>query len=253
MLGWVILFLLSLVLLDALNEPYAKSTIAENTRRFFSVFLTAELYRNILQTLYRFFVGFGLAVSIGAITGLAMGRLKMVESILSPPVHALRPIPSAAVVPLAILLFRGNTGDLMKIVVIFYGVFWPVLIQVYQGCKDIDERMVESGRTLGKSRWAIFTGVILPASFPAIMTGARVGLAIGLLLAVTVEIIATGETFGLGYLIIDYERSFKWPQMLGVIVMVGVIGWVLDFVFRYIEKSVLSWHHGRASSGVEFS
>lgn len=243
--GSLLMAVLGAILFNAIRGPYTNSGFAEIVDRFFSVILTYELYVNLSETIMRFGAGYLIAIALGTALGISMGRSLQIERIFSIPVHILRPIPSAAIIPLAIVLFKSSTGDLMKISIVIYGVFWPVLLQVMQGCKDIDTLLIESGKTLGKSKKQIFIGIILPATTPSIMTGARIGLAIGLLLTVTTEMIAPGKSIGLGYLIIDFERSFKYPEMLAVITIVGLLGWIFDLCFRIIEKKLLHWHHGR--------
>lgn len=215
-----------------------------STRVLFAI-ASPEVWKALGATLARFSLGFGLAVLGATVLGLAMGRIKRLEEFLMPLVSVLKPIPSAAVIPFAMFMFAYG-GISMKLFVITYGVFWPVLIYVLQGAKDIDPILVETGRTLGKSESCIFFEVVVPATLPAVLLGARVALAIGLLLAVTTEILIASNPSGIGYLILDYERLFKHPEMVGAIFVLGIVGWGLDFFFREVEKLCLPWHHGRS-------
>lgn len=204
---------------------------------------TEELWKALGSTLFRFSIGFSMALVAASILGIAMGRVKRVEDFFSVGVNVLRPIPSAAIIPFAMFIFAYG-GISMKLFVIIYGVFWPILLQVWQGAKDIDPILLATGKTLGKRRFKMFIQIIVPATLPSIMVGARVGLGVGLLLAVTTEILIASDP-GIGYLILDYERSFKYAPMVGAIILLGLVGWVLDFIFVKIERWCLPWHHGR--------
>jgi NitT/TauT family transport system permease protein len=210
---------------------------------FFSALLNFnELWiRGLLITLLRFLAGFAIALCLGVILGLGMGRFEAIERIFKVLVNVLRPIPSAAVIPLAMIIFP-LTGNPIKIFIIAYGALWPMLYSVYKGAQDIDAMLVDTGRTLGKSEKDIFIDIVFPATLPAIMTGARVGLGIGLLLAVTAEMLSMGDQTGIGYLIIDYERSFKFPAMFAAVILLGIVGWVLDIIFGWLEDKILYWH-----------
>jgi ABC-type nitrate/sulfonate/bicarbonate transport system permease component len=213
-------------------------------RQFFDSFADVGLWKSLVLTLKRFLEGYVCAVVLGSVLGLAMGRIVTAERVLALPVNALRTIPSAAVVPFSLALLPA-AGDGIKIFIIAYGSIWPVLLQVAQGSRDVDRMLIDTGRTLGKSRWRVFFGVVLPATLPAALTGARVGLGIGLLLAVTAEMLTPSDA-GLGYLILDFERSFHYPQMVVAVIVLAAVGASLDWGFRRIESRLVGWHHGHS-------
>lgn len=215
--------------------------------RFLYAFGDSRIYTDLMQTLWRFALGFAIALVCAVVVGVLMGRIKRIENALIDTVRFLRPIPSAAIIPLAMLVISG-IGNPLRIFVIAYGVFWPLLIHIYQASKDIDQALIDTGRTLGKTRMQIFRGIVLRAILPAIMTSSRIGLAIGLLLGVTSEMLVTGDPSGIGYRILDYERSFKHPEMLAAIVVLAVFGWAIDWAFRWIERKSLPWHNARSKS-----
>jgi ABC-type nitrate/sulfonate/bicarbonate transport system permease component len=212
--------------------------------RFFSAFCDFALYQHLAQTLWRFALGFAVALCCAIVLGIFMGRFKRVENALIDTVRFLRPIPSACVIPLAMLVISG-IGNPLRVFVIAYGAFWPLLMHIYQASKDIDQTLIDTAATLGKSRWQIFWQIEFRAVQPAILSSSRIGIAIGLLLAVTSEMLVTGDPSGIGYLILDYERSFKHPEMLTAIVLLAICGWGLDWSFKFAEQYLLPWHVAR--------
>ena len=205
--------------------------------------LSGEVWRAMMSTVGRFSLGFLIALVSASIFGIAIGMDKRIERFCAPAVGTLKNIPSAAIIPFAMFAFQYG-GITLKLFIIVFGCFWPILLQVIQGTKDIDRILIDTGRTLGKGSLRRLVDIVIPACLPAIMVGARVGLGIGLLLAVTSEVLIATNT-GIGYLILDYERSFKQPEMFGAIIVLGLTGWLLDLVFKRIEKLALPWHSGR--------
>lgn len=242
LLGGVLASLVASWLFFLMQQHQGHSFLTVVIDFFSALFNFNELWiRGLLITLIRFASGFLIAMTIGVILGLAMGRYEAIERLFKTLVNVLRPIPSAAVIPLAMIIFP-LTGNLIKIFIIAYGVLWPMLYSVYKGAQDIDGMLIDTGKTLGKTEKEIFTDIVFPATLPAIMTGARVGLAIGLILAVTAEMITMGDQTGIGYLIIDYERSFQMPAMFAAVVLLGFTGWLMDYFFGKLEDKILYWH-----------
>jgi sulfonate transport system permease protein len=231
------------LLLAAIIDKYEGTPFLAKSGDFATFFISPTLWQGMMHTLVNFIVGFSIALLLGTILGMAMGRVPSIEAVFHIPVHFLRPIPSAAVIPLALLVFT-YTGNSMKTFVIAFGALWPILMNVFQASKNVDPLLIDTGRTLGKSRAAVFWYITFRMSLEGVMTGARIGFAIALLLAVTTEMIVTGDPRGIGYVILDSERSFHYPEMLAGIVTLGLMGWMLDAIFERIDRRVLFWHHG---------
>ena len=149
----------------------------------------------------------------------------------------LRPLPKPALLP-PLILFLG-IGDAMKLTIIGLGVFFPVLINTVQGVRGTDPVMIDVARTFGhRPRNQLFK-VILPSALPMILSGMRVSLGLGLILVVIAEMLA--GTGGVGYLILDMQRSFKVPQMYAWIVILAVLGYALNAAFVFAERRVIHW------------
>jgi ABC-type nitrate/sulfonate/bicarbonate transport system permease component len=127
----------------------------------------------------------------------------------------------------------------MKLTVIGLGVFFPVLINTVQGVRGVDPVLVDTGRTFRCGRAALLFRIVLPAALPLILAGMRVALGLGLILVVIAEMLA--GTGGLGYLIIDMQRSFRVKDMYAWIVILAILGYGLNAVFLAIEQRVIHW------------
>jgi ABC-type nitrate/sulfonate/bicarbonate transport system permease component len=202
-----------------------------------SIVISLELPRAAAVTLCRCLGGYLAAAVIAVPLGVAMGRSRRLHRLLDPLVECLRPIPSAAVVPVAIL-FLG-IGSQMKVAVIVFGTVWPILLNTIQGVVQLDPVLIDTGRTFGLGRRDFLLKIVLPAAMPSIMTGLRISLAISLILGITVEMIAGSA--GLGFLILDYERSFKYAEMYAGIVCLGFIGLALNAIMAKLQSRYLAW------------
>lgn len=234
-------------ILNRIDSRIQQSKFWKVVVQFLGAFLDYQIYADLMQTLWRFALGFAIALVCAVVVGVLMGRFKRIQNALIDTVRLLRPIPSAAIIPLAMIVMSG-IGNPIRIFVIAYGAFWPLLFHIYQASKDIDRILIDTGRTLGKTRMQIFWGIEMRAIQPAIMTSSRIGLAIGLLLGVTSEMLVVGNPSGIGYRILDYERSFKYPEMLAAIVVLASFGWAIDWAFQCIERKFLPWHVTRSKS-----
>ena len=202
-----------------------------------TIIATAAFVEPLAATLYLLFIAYFGASALAIALGLVMGRFRAVYNLFEPLVELLRPLPKPALLP-PLILFLG-LGDAMKLAVIGLGVFFPVLINTVQGVRGVDPILVDTGRTFRCGRAALLLRIVLPASMPLILAGMRVGLGLGLILVVIAEMLA--GTGGVGYLIIDMQRSFRVRDMYAWIVILALLGYALNFVFLQIEKRIIHW------------
>jgi ABC-type nitrate/sulfonate/bicarbonate transport system permease component len=196
-----------------------------------------SLVAQLMPSLRRILLGLGIACAIGIPLGLLMGVNRLAYRLLEPITELVRPIPSAAYIPVAIL-FLG-LGDQMKLFVITLAAVFPILLNTYSGVQAIDPVLVDTGRTFGVARLAILRKIVFPASLPSILTGVRISLGIALIVSVVAEMISGNN--GLGYFIIDKQRSFRVPDVFAGIVMLGVLGYSMNLIFLQLERHVLRW------------
>ena len=207
--------------------------------------VSGEIPRALGDTLRRAASGYGFACLVAIPLGLWMGRSRLARAGFGPLVEILRPIPSAAIIPVA-MIFLG-IDDPMKIAVIFFGSLWPILLNTVGGVQGIDPVLIETGRTFHLGPGRFWRDIVWPAASPSIATGLRISLAIALILAITVEMIAGGS--GLGYYILDCERGFQYPRMYAGVACLGAVGFVLNAVFLALEDRFLHWARRGAGAG----
>jgi len=198
---------------------------------------SGEFLGPMLDTLRLVFAGFALGSALGVALGLAMGWFPAIHRLLEPLVELLRPIPKAALVP-ALMLFLG-LGDTMKITSVTLAVLFPVLLNTLQGVRGTDRVMLDAARTHGWPTRHILAHLVLPAALPFILAGMRVALGLAMVLAVLSEML-TGQG-GLGFLILDMQRSFLIRQMYAWVAILAVVGLSLNSLFLLAERRLLHW------------
>jgi ABC-type nitrate/sulfonate/bicarbonate transport system permease component len=202
-----------------------------------------DLFVEMLDTLRRMFIGFAVAALIGVPLGLLMGASRFAHSLFEPLTELLRPIPSPAYIPIAILLL--GIGDNMKVAVVSIAAVFPILLNTYQGVRDIDPVVTDTGRTLGLGKSAILREVALPAAMPSVLTGMRISLGIAFIVVVVAEMIIGND--GIGHLILDSQRTFQIPEMYAGIFTLAVVGYAINWFFVKLEQVMLRGRPRRAA------
>jgi NitT/TauT family transport system permease protein len=191
------------------------------------------LYRDILDSLRRVAIGYFAAIALGLPLGLLFGWYPAVNQVVNPVVQLLRPISPIAWIPVAIIFF--GVGDYAAIFLVFLGAFFPIVVTCVDGVSNVPLIYRRAGRNFGLAPAQILARVVFPAALPQILVGLRIALGIAWLVVVAGEMIAVDS--GLGYLIIDSRNSGKrYDLVVGAMLLIGVIGLVLDLLFRRIEK-----------------
>jgi ABC-type nitrate/sulfonate/bicarbonate transport system permease component len=197
----------------------------------------SELFMALGVTFARVAQGFVFALAAALPAAFITAKIKWLDDILSPIIDFMRPLPSTAVIPIAIALLGIN--EQMKISVIAFGCIWPLLLNSYHGFKSVDPILVDLGKTIELSQSAMFAKIALPYALPFIFTGIRISISIALILAVTVEMIASNS--GLGFLIMDFERSFRYPEMYASIAFLAISGLALNKILDAIGRVAVFW------------
>ena len=185
-------------------------------------------------------IAYIVASTLAIAVGLAMGRSRTLFNLLEPLIEIIRPLPKPALLP-PLILFMG-IGSAMKITIVGLAVFFPVLINTVQGVRGIDPVMIGTARTFGYGRFQIVRKIVLPAALPFIFTGLRVSLGLGLILVVVAEMLA--GTGGVGYLILDMQRTFQARAMYAWLVILACLGFSLNAGFVLLERRILFWSAG---------
>jgi ABC-type nitrate/sulfonate/bicarbonate transport system permease component len=203
----------------------------------FALVASGAIAAPLAHTAGLFVVGYTLAALIGMAMGIAMATSRALYGLLEPLIEVVRPIPKPALVPV-LFLFLGIGKATMVTLVVLAGVF-PVLISTFQGVRGLDPVLLETARTFQISHARTIVSIILPASLPMILAGMRVALGLGLVLVILAEMLA-GED-GIGFRILDLERSFQIRDMFAWIVVLVALGGALTKVFDIAERGLVPW------------
>jgi sulfonate transport system permease protein len=199
--------------------------------------VSGELLVNVLISAQRVAIGLVIGVTLGVGLALIAGLSRSGEAAVDSPVQMLRTLPVLALTPLLIVWF--GIGEAPKIALIVFGTVFPVYINLYNGIRGVDVRLVDAARSFGLSRAAIIFHVIMPGALPSLLVGLRYSLSISVLLLVAAEQI--NASAGLGYLV-NSAREFMRTDVLVVCLMIyATIGLGADYALRALERRVLAW------------
>jgi len=207
---------------------------------FWTFLLDGTWVAVFLPSFRRLFLGYFVACAVAISLGLAMGSSRFVFRLLGPLVEFLRPIPSPAYVPMAILFF--GIGDEMKVFMIAFASFFPILLNTISGVRNVDRVLIDTGRTFGLTRFSITTKVVLPSASVYIVTGMRISLAIALILTVLSEMVAGND--GIGFFVLNAQRSFRISEMYAGVIALAIVGYALNHLFVLLESQFLAWNIG---------
>ncbi|GGS94200.1 ABC transporter permease [Nonomuraea spiralis] len=199
----------------------------------------------VATTLTNWVLGLLAAIVVAVPLGVLLGAVAPVERALRPLLEFMRPIPSVAIIPLAILLIPVD--GLMKISVIVYASMWPILINTLYGMHDVDPLAKESLRSFGFGRLAVLARVSLPSAAPFVATGIRIAAGIALVLAVSAELLAGGAA-GIGVYTIQAGSGNRMDLIMAATFWAGAFGVFANFVLLVGERRLFHWHRVRAGA-----
>lgn len=204
---------------------------------------------NILASLRRMAMGFGVAVLVSIPLGLLMGRSRSVAAFFNPLLMVIYPVPKAALMPI-IMLWLG-VGDVTKTLVIFLGVSLPVIYHSFEGAKAVEEKMLWSSAAMGLSPAQRLVRIVLPAALPEILTGCRTGLVLALITMITSEMIARQS--GAGNILFNALDMGQYDTVFAMIIIVGVMGICLDAIFEKVRSRLVRWSEPQFDLPLSFS
>ncbi|WP_132013292.1 ABC transporter permease [Hydrogenispora ethanolica] len=210
-------------------------------KAFYKELVNGDLAINIWVSLVRIFLGFFLGLIAAIPVAFLLGWYKTFRTIVEPWIQFLRTIPPIALIPLVIVAF--GVGTMAKVVVIFFAVFLVMVISIYQGVRNVDLTLIKAAKVLGAKDKDVFFDVVIPASFPYILVGVRLGLAAALTTLVAAEL--TGASKGLGNMIQEAALYFNMDVVILGIVTIGVIGFIFDKLVLWVEKKLTGWQEVR--------
>ncbi|GAA1360527.1 ABC transporter permease [Arthrobacter rhombi] len=223
------------------GEPnFFVPTPAQLVDTFGPTWFQGRISSDVLPSVGRLVIGVLLAIILGVVLGLLVGLNRTLRALTEPVFEFFRALPPPVLIPVLMLLIGVN--DSMKVAVIVSGAVWPVLLNTIEGVRSIDPVQNETSRSYGISGFARIRYQVIPSAMPTVMAGIRQCLSIGLILMVISEMFASSS--GLGFTIVQFQRSFAIPEMWSGIIVLGLIGVVMSFIFQWAERRVLRWYHG---------
>jgi ABC-type nitrate/sulfonate/bicarbonate transport system permease component len=229
---WQLLPALGVV--DARYFPSATETLAQ----LWSDLATSDLWADIGLTMRAWGIGLAIATVAAVIIGTVIGLVPFLRRATHTTIEFLRPIPSVALIPLAILLYGFQLRA--ALVIIVYASFWQVLVQVLYGVADVDAVARDTARSFGLSRLERFRSLVFPTALPYLMTGVRLAATVALILAITAEMFIGNP--GLGRSIVFAQSGANYVEVFALIIVTGLLGLLVNIIFRAIERRVLRWH-----------
>ncbi len=206
----------------------------------------AGFLRAVVATVAATLIAIGLAVLIAVPAGLLLGSVPLVRRSTMTVVEFLRPIPSVALIPLALLTF--GTGPDTKITLAVYGALWPILFNTMYALDELDPQHVETARSFGVSRVGVLTRVALPSAAPFVLTGVRLSFAIALAVVISTELFAGGN-IGIGQFVLEAgSGASNMDQVLAGTVLAGLIGYAANAGLERLHSKLFAWNAPRGGA-----
>ncbi|MGH7770804.1 MAG: ABC transporter permease [Candidatus Binatia bacterium] len=191
----------------------------------------------MLATLSRVLVAFSVAASLGVGLALVAARFRTLEEIVTYPLEFFRQLPAISILPFAIVLFGIYSP--MKIAVAFFGCFLPIYVGSRDALASVDRGLILTARAYNWTGSRLLLGIMLPAALPHILASLRIALAIALILVVMAEMLVGGD--GLGFRLIERERTFDFSGLYAETILLGLIGMALNALLLALGRRLYYW------------
>ena len=192
---------------------------------------------NILHSLARVGMGFGLAALIGIPLGFLLGRFVFLHRMMSPIISLLRPVSPLAWLPIGLYVFKE--AQPAAVWVIFISSIWPMVLNTATGVTRIPRDYLNVAQVLNLSEWRLFTRILLPATLPYVVTGVRLSIGVAWLVIVAAEMLTGGV--GLGFWIWDEWNNLSIEHIIVAIFIVGIIGYLLEQLLVLFARRFQHW------------
>jgi sulfonate transport system permease protein len=208
-------------------------------RAFFSLVVSGELQSYMKDSLLVLLYASILSVIVGVFLGVVMGRFPLVEWATDIYINALYSMPMVAMVPLIVLWFGFKVPA--KVIIVFLFMVFPILINTYQGVKDVDRNLQEVARSFCSSEGQLWRHLIIPSALPFIVVGVRLAIGRGLVGMIVAEFYTS--VTGLGYMIVRYANAFETDKLFVPIVVVMILGVGLMWLAKWVEGRIAPWRN----------
>lgn len=214
-------------------------------KTLFEMVISGELLYHTAISVGRAISGYVIATFVGVGLGLLIAWSRIVEDFFDPLIELIRPLSTFALIPIFFLWF--GIGDTSKIMIIFKACFFPIVLNTIAGIKGVDRKLILAAQSLGASGLQLWTRVLIPSAMPMIITGMRISTAIAMMALVGVEMLSSDS--GLGFLVIDAQRTFDTERVFAGIMVLSILGFSFDRLARRIQGRILSWHNETSMGG----
>ena len=228
------------------SETYYFPPLTDILETFADTWLFERVGSDVVPSLVRLGLGYAIACVLGVALGLALGSSRTLRRAADPVVQFLRAIPPPALLPFGILVL--GVGTSMKVFIIAFVCLWPVLLNTIDGVAGVDPVLRDTARVYRIGPRDRIVRVLLPAAGPQIFAGMRTSLSLALILMVISEMVASSN--GIGYFVLQSQRSFAIAEMWSGILLLGILGYVANTLFLVVERRVLRWHRGARQSAL---
>ena len=222
------------IFVDSAVIPTPKETWIALCEFIGSGYKGTPAWNYISSSLILFIKGFVIAFIVAIPLGLILGFSKTLNTFVTPVVEVLRPIAPMAWAPVFIYGISYNTGPIL---VVFIGIFFPLLTNVIFGVKKIDPSLLDAALTMGANKFQLFTKVMAPSAIPYMMNGIKVGLGIGWMCIVAAEMYSP-LGYGVGYCISDMCQNGLWPMTFAMLIIIAALGILTTSLAEYLQKYV---------------
>ena len=179
---------------------------------------------NILMSLGRVGIGFGMAAVIGIPLGFMIGRFRFLSGMMAPVISLLRPVSPLAWLPIGLLVFKA--ANPAAIWVIFISSIWPMIVNTAVGVREVPQDYLNVAKVLNLSEWKVFTRILFPAALPFVLTGVRLSIGVAWLVIVAAEMLTGGV--GIGFWVWDEWNNLNVEHIIIAIFTVGIVGLLLE-------------------------
>ena len=241
-----IALVLLVAVLTARSEVFYYPPLTDVLSTFADTWLFERVGSDVVPSLSRMAAGFAIACVAGIAGGMALGSSRRLRLATDPVLQFLRAVPPPALIPFGIVVL--GTGTTMKVFLIAFVCVWPVLLNTLDGVRGVEPTLRDTSRVYGIPLRDRVRHVLLPAASPQIFAGMRTSLSLALLLKVISEMVASRN--GIGYFVLQSQRTFAIPEMWSGILLLGLLGYALNAVFVAIERRALRWHRGARESAL---
>ena len=218
-------------------KPYQLASPQAVVAELIDLAARGELARDLLASITRVAAGFAIALVLALVLGSLVGASRAVERVLDPTLQAVRAVPSLAWVPL-ILLWLG-IGEPAKIALVAIGAFFPIYVSLHAAIRGVDRKLIEVAQVLGVRGLPLIARVLVPATLPALLVGARIGLTQAWLFLVAAELLAASR--GLGSLLTEGQQIARTDEILVAILLFALCGKLSELAMRALERRLTGW------------